>query len=315
MKIELRFEKFIKETLIPTEEEEKQIKSKVKKLENMMKHNMNIPIAETIYGGSYAKNTILKGRKEVDIVFILSSRYPEKKIDELKDDLVTFLSEIQPIYNVKKNPRSISFNYEGIEIDLLVAKKFTKHDALKNMPIKQQERFYGASTKFQVKIAKERGSKFQNTVRLLKYCINQNEEKLCSSFLIELITAYVFDENKESSYPDLFIKVLEFIVETRLNISLVFNYNGETSYSSVEKTEQAIITDPGNPENNILDSVKNIDELIEYAKKTLELAKEQKWEEVFKENFPNEVGVVRRRANNCERKSQHPPDAPERRYG
>ncbi|MHA1352832.1 MAG: hypothetical protein ACTSPP_08615, partial [Candidatus Heimdallarchaeaceae archaeon] len=297
-----------------SEEEKKQIKSKLMNLDRIMKNNTSLPIAEIIYGGSFGKNTILKGRKEADVVFILSPKFPEKKMDNLNDLLYNLFSKIGSISNVEQNFHSLSFTYDDIEVDLLVAKSISKPTALANMSSKQQKRFYASSTKFQVEIAKERGSKFQNTARLLKYWLKLHPEKLCSSFFIELIVAYVFDENEECSYPDLFIKTLEFITETELKVNITFN-RGEISYSQVEEIEYATITDPGNPNNNILDTVKNREELIAYAKESLELAKRNEWETVFGKNFPNEEGVVRKKAQMHERKSQHPPDAPNRRYG
>ncbi|MHA1221698.1 MAG: SMODS domain-containing nucleotidyltransferase [Candidatus Heimdallarchaeaceae archaeon] len=315
MRIGERFEKFIQNELVPTKEETEMIKSRLEKLQNMMKNNTNIPIAETIYGGSYAKNTIVKGRREADIVFILSPKYPEKKIDELRSDLKEFFSTIESISAIREQPRALSFNYSGIEIDLLVAKKYSKPKSLANMPKKQQKRYYGASTIYHVRIVKERGSKFQNTVRLLKYWLKRNPQKLCPSFLIELIAAHVYDENEDSSYPELFIEVLKFIIETNLDIFLVFSYNEKGSYSSKVEPEQAIIADPGNPKNNLLDSINNKEQLIAYSKEALEKAKKGKWELIFGDSFPNEEGIVKRRAEHHRRKSHHPPDAPNRRYG
>ncbi len=312
--LENRFQKFIENILCPSKHEIDKIASKTRKLEHIMRNNTGLKIAETLYGGSFAKSTMLKGRNEADLVFILSSKYPEKKIDQLRDDLITFFNPIENITNIQVNYRSLSFNYDGVDIDLLVAKSVSKPDSFTKMSEKQKRRFSPSSSKFHVSFVKSKGAKFQNLVRLLKYWIKMYPERLCSSFFLELIAAIVYDEQTDASYPDLFTDTIKWIEEKQLKVSIAFDYTDQYAVQK-KSTNSGFIADPGDSSNNILDGMNNKEKLIDYAKVTHKRIKAEKWEEIFDPEFPNEEGIIRKKAKKRERQSQHPSDAPNRRYG
>ena len=314
MEIEARFQKFIEKVLNPSDEEKQRIKSKLRKLENMMINNIGLPIGETIHAGSFAKGTMLKGRNEADVVFVLSSKYSDKSIDEVKRDLEIFFNNISNVTNLSLKPRAISFVYDGISIDLLIAKQYSSPSSMSGMSEKQQEEHYGYSSKYHVDLVKTKSTKYKDLVKLMKYWIKQYQNDfLCSSFLIELITAALFPEIENLSFPDAFKKLMEFIVDSQLNIFITFDY--EIEYEpNVKKVEHGYIADPGNPENNILDSVTNKEQLIAYAIESLELAEKEQWEKIFGDAFPNEEGVIKKQSKEKHRKSQHPHDAKNRRY-
>lgn len=314
--IEERFHKFIVKVLNPKEDEKERIKSKTKKLNNMMRNNTGIAIAETLYGGSFAKATMLKGRNEADVVFVLSNKYPDKELDEIKEDLEIFFNNISNITNVEPNYRALSFNYDGVDIDLLLAKSVKSPNSYKNMPEKQKKRYFGSSAKYHVDFVNKKSSKYKDLVRVLKYWIQQypSKIKLCSSFMLELIASIVYEENEEEKIPELFENAISWIVESKLEVYIEFSFRDDYEVKKYKKVE-AFIADPGDPSNNVLDGINNKEQLIEYAKNTQNRIKKGNWNEIFRNNFPNEEGVQRKKAKKRERKSQHPSDAPNRRYG
>lgn len=191
----------------PTQEEKDQMNSVVNTIENLLKNNVgNIKIAEFHKGGSFAKGTIIKGRKEVDIVVAISPKDPHKllykDLANLNMNFIenTFYTQWYEKLENQDSDSKIKRNYDrntlsmktvqGVDVDFLV--KFKK-EQLMNVTDSKVENFYLERDTQQLNFinkANQEYSLFKGSVQLIKHFRNHESLTDLKSYMIEIILYY-----------------------------------------------------------------------------------------------------------------------------
>ncbi|XP_071136621.1 2'-5'-oligoadenylate synthase 1A-like [Mytilus edulis] len=218
-----------------------------------------------MYTGSTAKGTAIKGKSDVDLVFLLS-RTEYQDIDNFYNDLPTILGDINDALNtcpqfknVRVLQRAVSFQIDCrepgaghahvIDVDLLLAVNFgdddirSIHSKMRGTSEAKRNLYTPSLTKWQRDfIKKDRTEQLKKT--------NQICKKSPSSFALELLIIYLWNQEGD---PRLFQltnalkKVMETIADPNAIRAEFFDY-----YSKGFKQRYAApyIIDPTNPYSN-----------------------------------------------------------------
>ena len=117
----------------PTEDDNTRIEAAVASLRNVLTNNWTNAraVQEIVIGGSYAKNTLLRGHLEVDVVVFLAGEWTRE------DCLHSFRQSIGQIWklgqdNVRLTRHSVQFRHPstGVDVDLLFTFAISAHSGL-----------------------------------------------------------------------------------------------------------------------------------------------------------------------------------------
>lgn len=265
----------------PTENELNEMENAKTSISNIVRNNIdkNVIVTELRVGGSYKKRTIIKGRKEIDMVVVIS---PKNKQKLLYKDLANlsmnsiensiYLNYYEKLKDVDDNVK-ITRNYDrntlsmknnnNVSIDFLV--KFKKEQLIGKVQ-EEVENFYLERDEKQinfVNFASEKYTLFKNSVMLLKYFRNLESFHSLKSYMIEIILYYsLVKYNKENSYLSYLNSFLtglkDFIDKKTIEIN-------DEMYMKLSVTKSKIpndvykVLDVANRSNNVAKHIKSSD--------------------------------------------------------
>lgn len=220
------------------------------------------------YGGSKAKNTMIREAFDLDIICYFPRDDDEagKSLKEIYEETSAALGKkysIQPkgvalrISGASGNSKDVDFH-----IDVVPGRFIddAKEDAFLYMPKGDKERL---KTNLDTHINQVKGSGVTDTIRLLKLWRVRNGLTKVKTFAIELIVIDLLKGKKSSSLENQLTHVMKGLRDSIADIS---------------------IKDPANPEGNDLSDLLNEEirnALSETAKRTMRSINDENWEEVF----------------------------------
>lgn len=228
---------------------------------------------EVLKTGSTAKGTAIKGKSDVDLVFLLS-RTEYQDIDNFNNDLPTILGDINdalntcPQYkNIRLLQRAVSFQIDCrepgtghahvIDVDLLPAVNFGDddisiiHSKMRRASEAKRNLFTPSLTKWQRDfIKKDRTEQLKKLIRFVKYWKNENVQRSPSSFALELLIIYLWnqeDDPRQFQLTNALKKVMETIADPNTIRAEFFEYY---SKELQQRHVPPYIIDPVNPYSN-----------------------------------------------------------------
>ncbi|CAG2216730.1 OAS [Mytilus edulis] len=193
----------------------------IKNVSDILKNNIKGKYTpeEILKTGSIAKGTAVKGKSDVDLVFLLSRReYPS--IDHLHADLQTILKNVKDALNmfrqfrtVRVQPRAVSFQTDCtepgtghvhvIDVDILPAANFgdadikSIHSQMRRASDDKRNLYTPSLTKWQRDfIKKDRTEQLKKLIRFVKYWKNVCVERSPSSFALELLIIFLWNMDR-----------------------------------------------------------------------------------------------------------------------
>lgn len=247
----------------------------IKSISEFLKHNIQGKYRpeEVLKTGSTAKGTAIKGKSDVDLVFLLSrSRY--QSVDHLNNDLKEILAHIKGVIigkyqNVQVHQRAVSFetvcresgtgHSHVISVDLLPAVNFgdlvnlrSIHTQMRIASEEVRNMYTPSLTKWQREFVKrDRTEQLKKLIRFVKYWKNESIQNSTSSFAIELLVIRLWSQDGSPVHFKLtnaLKKVMETIaVPNHIRVEFVgefYNREFQKSYAA------PYIIDPVNPFSN-----------------------------------------------------------------
>jgi hypothetical protein len=231
-------------------------------LSQSVRGRIEIKITRVVKAGSFAKFTILRKTSvdlvDVDVVFYISGRSIEQEsLESLNGTIHELLIKIYPNKNVEdfqiqRKAATVSFMGSGLSVDVV--------------PVIEDESRPGYGWQFDlqdgsrmetcaprqiqfVRDRKDRDKDFRTLVRLAKKWRNHAGLKPLKSFTVELIMAYILDqEGRNGSIEQRFRRFLLYIARSELKETIRFPEN-TAPFGSFEGP--VIILDPVYSLNNV----------------------------------------------------------------
>lgn len=216
-----------------------QVDRLITELSRSVRDKTEIKITRVVKAGSFAKFTILRKSSmdpvDVDVVFYISGRSIDREtLANLNDLIFNLLVKIYPNksvehFEIQRKAATVSFVGSGLSIDIV--------------PLIQDERRDGYGWQFdlqdgssmqtcapcQIKFVRDRKDldpDFRTLVRLAKKWRNQAELKPLKSFTIELVMAYLLDqEGAKGSIEQRFRRFLLYVAQSELKERIQFPEN------------------------------------------------------------------------------------------
>lgn len=117
------FQNLLENRIFPLPREREHLNYVIDRMTAFM-HNNPLDIAETIVGGSHGKNTMIRGRAEVDLVYVLTPQALSRAYNDLIDHLLDLaLAEFNQ-NEVEESNHGCAINYRGVTADVLIAQPF-----------------------------------------------------------------------------------------------------------------------------------------------------------------------------------------------
>ena len=238
-----------------------QVDRLIAELSRSIRDKTEIKITKVVKAGSFAKHTILRRTSndpvDVDVVFYISGRsVDDETLQSLNDTIYDLLVKIYPTksvedFKLQRKAATVTFVGSGIDVDVVPVIE----DASKPGYGWQFDREDGSRLETcapcQIQFVRDRKATdkdFRTLVRMAKRWRNQAELPL-KSFLVELIMAYVLDqEGASGSIEHRFRRFLHHIAQSELKTVISFPENTKplATFSDV-----VVIIDPVNSENNV----------------------------------------------------------------
>ena len=280
-----KFDTLLKKKLRPSEHEKREIRKVTNRLHQFMTTDTELPISTTHIGGSFGKNTMLKNRREVDLVFFLSHKLDATRLDPILNYLLKRIGQIFPKAGAEKRRKAISLAYHNIEIDLLPALQADSPINFQLLNEEEQILYKTGLSKWHVQFCKKQGQFYQDNVRIVKYWVQRQPNKpksgYCSSFLLELLVAFIYDQYQPRTYKDSFLNFLNWIVDTELDVTIAFEDFYYYNQLPAKKWEGLSVYDPGIPWNDVAVSFTKEETFLNYTRYTLNRIEEDAWHTIF----------------------------------
>ncbi|XP_028412303.1 2'-5'-oligoadenylate synthase 3-like isoform X2 [Dendronephthya gigantea] len=284
--------KFISETLQPTKKFNKEMKKIVKLICDLLQKRERPD--QNVKGGSQGKGTAVKEYCDIDLVMILNdvkdAQDLQKQLPKIKEEVKEKLRRYASAHIVPNSLTdttfSVKFSVQGtngnIDVDLLPTFKFEDLQDLYQRMLKDMDYadYYSAAlVQQQVDFVEEYPPNVKNLIRLVKYWKKEMVEpssasrRIPNSYLMELITIHLWEENTEDSdgkFDTLkaFHGVMEALMDYEsLNVIWTENYS-ENDIPSEIKDQRPLVMDPANPTNNVCENFE-WEEIKEEAKRVL----------------------------------------------
>jgi hypothetical protein len=270
-----------------------------------------VKVTRIIVAGSWKKGTILRPTGEnpidIDVVFYIEGgENLQNDIEKLHDLLITYLQKIYPTKDIRRDvdasgkTRSvkIKFTGTGLEIDIVPV-----------VPLKSPQEYVwqpqrGGGGKYITSVTKQLGfasyhrngnSSYTAIVRVLKWWRNYKELDDLSSFVIELIVAYLeINKGKETNIEEGIIRFFKFVSDPTFP-SISFK---ESINAIPNPAPKIFVADCTNNENNAAKKINDINwgeikKVADEAFETLNIAQSknyegdtvQEWKSVFGPSF------------------------------
>lgn len=278
-----------------------QVDRLITELSRGIRDKTEIKINKVVKAGSFAKFTILRRTNvdpvDVDVVFYISGKSVDQEtLSSLNDTIYDLLIKIYPTkdvedFKIQRKAATVSFVGTGISVDIVpviedavrpgYGWQFDIHDGSKVQTC--------APCQIQfVRDRKAQDKDFRTLVRLAKKWRNHAELKPLKSFAIELIMAYVLDqEGTAGSIEYRFRRFLLYIAQSGLKERIQFPENVApfTTFS-----HPVVFLDPVHSQNNVAariseDERQQIVTAARDAWETVNFASAENDNEVWKEIF------------------------------
>ena len=240
----------------------KQVDFLVDKLSEDLRDEIEVRITKTVKAGSFAKFTILRKTSEdpidVDVVFYISDRSVDQEtLESLNDSIHELLISIYPNkdvgdFEIQRKATTVSFVGSGLSVDVVpVIQDEDRPDYGWQFDLEDGSNVQTCAP-CQIQFVRDRKDKdnhFRTLVRLAKKWRNHAELKPLKSFAIELILAYLLDqEGAEGSIEQRFRRFLLYIAQSELKDVIQFPENTEPFRSF---DDPVVILDPVQSDNNV----------------------------------------------------------------
>ncbi len=282
-----------------------QVDRLITELSRSIRDKTEIKITKVIKAGSFAKFTILRKTAvdpvDVDVVFYISGKNVDQEtLSSLNDTIYDLLIKRYPTkdvedFQIQRKAATVSFVGTGISVDIVpviedaarpgYGWQFDIHDGSKVQ----------TCAPCQIQFVRDRKAEdkdFRTLVRLAKKWRNHAELKPLKSFAIELIMAYVLDqEGKAGSIEYRFRRFLLYIAQSGLKESIRFPENVApfTTFS-----HPVVILDPVYSQNNVAARISEAErqQIVTTAREAWETANfasaendNEVWKEIFGPRF------------------------------
>ena len=282
-----------------------QVDRLIAELSRSIRDKTEVKITKVVKAGSFAKFTILRKTSvdpvDVDVVFYIAGRSVDQEtLESLNDTIYNLLTKIYPTkdvedFEIQRKAATVTFVGTGISVDIVpviedanlpgYGWQFDIHDGSRVQTC--------APCQIQfIRDRKAQDKDFRTLVRLAKKWRNHAELKPLKSFTIELIMAYVLDqEGREGSIEARFRRFLLYIARTGLKelISFPENVRPFKTFS-----DPVVILDPVYSPNNVASRITEAERLeivnaAEQAWETASFASSEDdtvvWKEIFGPRF------------------------------
>lgn len=270
-------------------------------LSRSLRDRAEIKITRVVKAGSFAKFTILRKTSvdpvDVDVVFYIAGRSIDREtLESLNGLIYDILLNVYPNkavedFEIQRKATTVSFAGSGISVDIV--------------PVIQDENRAGYGWQFDlrdgsimqtcapcqiefIRDRKELDPDFRTLVRLAKKWRNHAELKPLKSFTIELIMAYLLDqEGVDDSIERRFRRFLLYIAQSEMKEWICFP---ENTAPLGDFSDPVVILDPVCSRNNVAARIteaerRQITEAAQEAWETANFASMENANEVWKEIF------------------------------
>ncbi|WP_174866996.1 CBASS oligonucleotide cyclase [Pectobacterium polaris] len=278
-------------------------------IEELRKHvtqKSDLKITKVVKAGSFAKYTILQKTTDdpidVDVVFYISGQDVTKStlagLTELIHSLLMVIYPTKSIedFEIQRRAATIKFVKSGLSVDVVpVIQDSSNPDHGWQYDLTTGERNLTCAP-CQIKFVKDRkdtDKHYRTLVRMAKRWKNFAKPPGLKSFHIELILAYLVDNNgKTENIEQRFRDFLLFIADTGLKKRIDFPENDFKLKKHF--TDPVVIIDPANHENNVASRITEDErkEIVQMAENAWEISyhasvqeNENVWKEIFGPRF------------------------------
>lgn len=285
-----------------------QVDRLVAELNKRLKDRTEIKVTRVVKAGSFAKFTILRKTStdpvDVDVVFYIDAKsVSASSLQELNDTIFDLLVTIYPNkdvedFELQRKAATVSFVASGLSVDIVPVIENSdrngygwQYDLVDGTQVE-------TCAPCQIQFVRDRKAKdkdFRTLVRMGKKWRNFAELKPLKSFAIELIMAYVLDnEGASGTIEARFRRFLLYIAQSGLQEPISFPENAD-SVSTF--TDPVVIVDPVCGSNNVAARITEEERLmiVEAAASAWETANfasaendNAVWKEIFGRGFKTE---------------------------
>ena len=229
------------------------------RLQDFLKDNPDFELIKMLLSGSLAKHTALKSINDVDVAVYVSSAPDD--IGELIAWLAMKLRTAFPNFNsdqVVVQNYSVQVQFRGTGLDVDIVPVYHQYDNW-GLLVSQED---GSKLKTNIDLHKKfitKRRKEHNTyaqvVRLLKWWVrerkSENDEFRFKSFMVELVTAKLYDDRILSNINDLpetMLEIFDYVARTDFSEAIYFSdYVAKPATSN----NPVRVFDPVNAANNV----------------------------------------------------------------
>lgn len=282
-----------------------QVDRLITELSRSIRGQTEIKITRVVKAGSFAKFTILRKTAvdsvDVDVVFYISGRSVDHEtLKTLTDTIYDLLIKVYPNkgvedFEIQRKAATVTFVGTGLSVDVVpVIEDESRAGYGWQFDIKDGSRVETCAP-CQIQFIRDRKNNdkdFRTLVRLGKKWRNHAELQPLKSFTIELLMAYLLDqEGATGSIEARFRRFLLYIAQTGLKGTISFTENAQPLGTF---TDPVVILDPVCSQNNVASRISEKERLqiVEAAREAWETANfasaendHEIWKEVFGPRF------------------------------
>lgn len=239
-----------------------QVDRLIAELRRSLSDKTEIKITKVVKAGSFAKFTILRKTStdpvDVDVVFYISGRSVDQEtLQSLNDTIHGLLVKIYPTksvedFQIQRKAATVSFVGSGLSVDIVPVIEDTARPGYGWQFDLQDGSRVQTCAPCQIQFVRDRKSRdkdFRTLVRLAKKWRNHAELKPLKSFTIELLMAYLLDqEGSAGSIEQRFRRFLLYIAQSELKEYIRFPENTAPLGSF---SDPVVVLDPVYSLNNV----------------------------------------------------------------
>ncbi|ODM47338.1 nucleotidyltransferase [Ruegeria sp. PBVC088] len=283
----------------------KQVDRLIAELSKSIREKTKIKITKVVKAGSFAKFTILRKTAsdpvDVDVVFYIDANSVDgETLQTLNNKIYELLIDVYPTksvedFEIQRKAAKVSFVGTGLDVDIVPVIADESRDGYGWQYDLQDGSKVETCAPCQIKFVRDRKDKdndFRTLVRMAKRWRNYAEVTHLKSFHIELILAYILDqEGSEGSIEQRFRRFLLYIAQSELKEIISFP---ENTLPLTSFTDPVVIIDPVCSANNTASRLSESErqEIVQAADEAWEAANfasaendNEIWKEVFGPRF------------------------------
>jgi tRNA nucleotidyltransferase (CCA-adding enzyme) len=283
----------------------KQVDRLISELSKSIREKTEIKIKKVVKAGSFAKFTILRKTAsdpvDVDVVFYIdASSVDGETLQTLNDKIYELLIDVYPTksvedFEIQRKAAKVSFVGSGLDVDIVPVIADDSRDGYGWQYDLQDGSKTETCAPCQIKFVRDRKDKdsdFRTLVRMAKRWRNYAELTHLKSFHIELILAYILDqEGLEGLIEQRFRKFLLYVAQSELKDTISFP---ENTLPLASFSDPVVIIDPVCSTNNTASRISDAErqEIVKAADEAWEAANfasaeddAEIWKEIFGPRF------------------------------